>query len=201
MRFVMARLSLVALIFGVVEMAGCFRSPSPHFYSLVSQERVASAAQLAPDGVSVEVAPLIFPQYLDDPRIVVRSGPHEVLKDEYERWIEDLDLNFRRVLLSDLSRHLKSGNVFSSDLYGQRSAAQVVQVEVLQFDVSDDNKAVLKARWAAARSREALNTATLTVSQFEGQAASGSSEARVSALSELIDAFSHEVAQKVAAQG
>jgi uncharacterized lipoprotein YmbA len=185
----------------MVGVTGCFRSPSPHFYSLVSQERIPSASQLAQDGVSVEVVPLIFPQYLDDPRLVVRSGDHEVLKEEYDRWAEDLDVNFRRVLLSDLSRNLKSGNVFSSDVYTQRHGAHVVQVEVLQFDVSEQGRAVLKCRWATAPNREALTSAPLVTSEFEGLAANSSSEARVSALSDLIDTLSKVMAQGIQSRG
>lgn len=197
----MVRLSFITFMVCFVGVAGCFRSPSARFYSLVSQERPVSGLELARDGVSVEVVPLIFPQYLDDPRLVVRSRGHEFLKDEYERWIEDLDVNFQRVLLNDLSRHLKSGNVFSSDMYGQRRASHVLQVEVLQFDVSEDSRAVLKARWAVAPNRDALSATTMLVSQFEARAVSDSVESRVAALSELIDTFSRDVARQMTSQG
>ena len=183
------------LCLGLV-LVGCFRSPSTHFYSLVSQDRNASAPQLSGEGLDLEVFPIIFPQYLDDPRMVVRSSAHEMVRDEYERWIEALDVNFRRVLLNDLSRHLKSSNVFSSEVYTQRRGAQVVQVEVLQFDVSEAGTAVLKVRWAAAPTREGLSSATLSVSEFAAQANGSSSEAQVAALSGLIDTFSLEVAQR-----
>jgi uncharacterized lipoprotein YmbA len=73
-----------------------------------------------------------------------------------------------------------------------------VQIEVLQFDVSEDGAAVLKARWAAAPNREKLNASALSISEFEGQANGSSNEARVAALSGLIDTLSREVAQKVA---
>lgn len=188
---------VMCVVFTVVAV-GCFRSPSARFYSLVSQERIATAQQLSPSGVELEVAPIIFPQYLDDPRMVVRFSGHGVERDEYDRWIEDLDLNFRRVLLSDISRYLKSSNVFSADVYAQRRGSHVVQIEVLQFDASEDGTAVLKARWLLGSSREALASSTMTISEYEAKAEGSSTEARVTALSSLIDRFSREVAQKVA---
>lgn len=194
----MVRILRVACVSLGVVMTGCFRSPSPSFYSLVSQERLATAQQLSPQGVELEVASIIFPQYLDDPRLVTRVGAHSVTRDEYDRWIEDLDLNFRRVFLSDLSRRLKSSNVFSSDVYSQRRGSKVVQVEVLQFDAAKDGSVMLKARWAVASDRQSLPSTTMRISEFQAQAQNDSSEARVTALSDLIDRFSAEVSDNVA---
>jgi uncharacterized lipoprotein YmbA len=147
--------------------------------------------------VHLEVASVIFPQYLSDPRIAVRTGLNEISRDEYERWIEDPDVNFREAFLADLSRELKSSNVFSSDVYPQRRGARVVQVEVLQFDVTEEGKAFLKARWSTGVDRSALSTVPLTVSEFTGLSERSSSEARVAALSSLVCEFARVVAARV----
>lgn len=185
----------------LVAVCGCFRSPSPHFFSLVSQKETAEALALHANGIDLEVGSIVFPQYLEDPRIAVRSGEHEVVRDEYDRWVEDLNLNFRRALLGDLSRHLKSSNVFSSDVYSQRQGSRVLQIEVLQFDVTQGGDALLKIRWAIAASRAALATAPLTVSEFTAHARDNSSEARVSAMSGLVDSFAAAVSQSVSSRG
>lgn len=195
MRNVYSLLLLALVLFS----AGCFRSPTSRFYSLISQQEAEANPSLSSDGIHLEVASIIFPQYLDDPRITVRTGVNEVTRDEYERWVEDLTVNFRQALLSDLARELKSSNVFSSDTYSQRRGSQVLQVEVLQFDVSDEGKALLKVRWAVGATREALAGASLTLSEFTGTAADSSSEARVLALSALIDKLSRDVAHRVSA--
>jgi len=187
----------IALVWLVLVLAGCFRSPSSRFYSLISQQEAEAKPQLSSDGVHLEVASIIFPQYLDDPRIAVRTGVNEVTRDEYERWVEDLTINFRQALLNDLARELKSSNVFSSDTYVQRSGNQVLQVEVLQFDVRDDGKALLKARWAAAANRDLLAKTSLVMSEYAGSAVDDSSEARVAALSALIDSLCRDIAKRV----
>ena len=191
------------LVFTAVSLlsVGCFRSPNTRFYSLVSEREAAQSTALSPDGVSLEVSRIVFPEYLDDPRIAVRSGSYEVVRDEYERWVEDLNVNFRRALLEDLARNLKSSNVFSSEVYSRRPGSKAVQVEVLQFDVTDDGKALLKVRWASALNRDALASASLKVSEFTAVATDSSSEARVSALSGLINSFAQEVAGAIVSSG
>jgi len=187
---------LVAVL--LVSSVGCFRSPPSRFYSLLSQQEIESNPPLSSEGLQLEVASVVFPQYLEDPRIAVRTGANEVSRDEYERWIEDPDVNFRRGLLDALSRELKSSNVFSSDIYPQRRGSQVLQVEVLQFDVTEEGHALLKVRWAVGQDRNALLSAPLTVSEFSAQAQRANSESRVEALSSLVRDFSRAVAQRVA---
>lgn len=186
---------LVAVL--LVSSVGCFRSPPSRFYSLLSQQEVESDPTLASEGIQLEVASVVFPQYLDDPRIAVRTGVNEISRDEYERWIEDPDVNFRQALLDNLSRDLKSSNVFSSDVYPQRRGSRVLQVEVLQFDVTEEGRAFLRARWATAPDRTALATTPLTVSDFTAQAPNSSTEGQVSALSSLVRDFSGQVAKSM----
>jgi uncharacterized lipoprotein YmbA len=188
--------ALVAVI--IVSSVGCFRSPPSRFYSLLSQQEVESNPPLSSEGMQLEVASVVFPQYLNDPRIAVRTGVNEISRDEYERWIEDPDVNFRQALLDNLSRELKSSNVFSSDVYPQRRGAQVLQVEVLQFDVAEEGAALLKVRWAAGSDRAALVGAPLTVSEFTARAERSDSEARVEALSSLVRDFARKMAAQLA---
>ena len=84
-------------------VAGCFRSPSARFYSLIAEPHVDERPRLLSDGVRLEVSSIIFPRYLDDPRMVVRTGANEIRRDEYERWIESPRTNFRDALLKGLS--------------------------------------------------------------------------------------------------
>jgi len=187
--------ALIAVL--IVSSVGCFRSPPSRFYSLLSQPEIEATSQLASEGIQLEVASVVFPQYLDDPRIAVRTGVNEISRDEYERWIEDPDVNFRQALLDNLSRELRSSNVFSSDVYPQRRGSQVLQVEVLQFDVTEEGTALLRTRWATAPDRSGLLTTPLTVSEFTAQAPNSTTEGQVSALSSLVREFSGQVAKSV----
>lgn len=181
----------------VLLLAGCFRSPAARFYSLIAEPQVEASPPLLSGGVRLEVSSIIFPKYLDDPRMVVRTGLNEITRDEYERWIESLRINFRDALLKRLSEDLQSANVFSSDTYSQRRGNRVLQVEVLQFDVTDEGRALLKVRWALGANRDEIAHAPLAVSEFYGSSEGDSSEAHVAALSKLVIDFSRVVAQGV----
>ena len=181
----------------VLLLAGCFRSPAARFYSLIAEPQVEASPPLLSDGVRLEVSSIIFPKYLDDPRMVVRMGTNELRRDEYERWIEAPRINFRDALLKRLSEDLKSANVFSSDNYSQRRGTQLLQVEVLQFDVTEEGKALLQVRWAIGANRDVIATGPLTVSEFSGTAEGSSGEDHVAALSKLLREFSQVVAQAV----
>jgi uncharacterized lipoprotein YmbA len=73
----------------------------------------------------------------------------------------------------------------------------VLQVEVLQFDVTDQGRALLKARWAIGANRDVVANAPLAVSEFSGNSEGDSSEAHVAALSKLVRDFSRVVAQGI----
>jgi uncharacterized lipoprotein YmbA len=188
-------LGLVALSV-VVLLGGCFRSPNSTFYALTPAQ-VESGALLSPTGVGVAVASVGFPQYLDDPRILVRANDTVIDRLEYDRWAEDLDRNFMRVLVDNISHNLKSSNVFVAGTYELRSAKYQLQCEVMQFDVRDGGDAVLRVRWALAPSVDALRNMPFEVSEFAVRPESDSPDAQVAALSQLIGKFSDVVSAKV----
>jgi uncharacterized lipoprotein YmbA len=159
----------------------------------MSQRDIESGSAVSSEGIQLEVASVVFPQYLNDPRIAVRTGTNEISRDEYDRWIEDPDINFRQALLEMLSQELKSSNVFSSDVYPGRRGVQVLQVEVLQFDVTEDDQAVMRIRWATASDRAALVSTPLKVSEYTAQAEHRSTEARVAALGSLLGRFAKDI--------
>ena len=181
----------------VIFFLGCLRSPPTRFYSLLSEPQADAGTQLLSDGVQLEVSAIIFPKYLDDPRMAIRTGVNEITRDEEERWIDAPRINFRDALLRELSEDLKSANIFSSETYSQRRGTRVLQVEVLQFDVTDQGRALLKARWAIGANRDVVANAPLAVSEFSGNSEGDSSEAHVAALSKLVRDFSRVVAQGI----
>lgn len=180
----------------LVFLVGCFRSPNSTFYALTSQ-RTAGAEALSPTGISVAVTSVGFPQYLDDPRILVRSNGTVIDRLEYDRWAEDLDRNFTRVLVDDIAHNVQSSNVFSASTYDLRPATYQLQCEVMQFDVSDRGDAVLKVRWALATSSEALRSAPFEVMEFTLIAEKNSPDSNVAALSELVGKFAEAVSAKI----
>ena len=186
--------SCAVMVFAV----GCFRSPNSHFYALTSQHR-EQIDSLSKSGVSVAVSSVGFPQYLDDPRMIVRANENSVDRLEYDRWAEDLQVNFMRVFVADLAGNVQSSNVFATSVYDLRPAKYQVQLEVLQFDVTNEGRAVLKVRWTLADSVDALKSAPMQVSEFSLLSEDSNHSASVAALSQLIENCARVVAAAIPA--
>ncbi len=193
---IMKRMLQVVSCVAMMFTSGCFRSPNSHFYALTSQHR-EQIESLATNGVSVAVSSVGFPQYLDDPRMIVRANENSVDRLEYDRWAEDLQVNFMRVFVADLAGNLQSSNVFATSVYDLRPAKHQVQLEVLQFDVTNEGRAVLKVRWALADSVDALKSAPMQVSEFSLMSEESNHSASVAALSQLIEKCARVVAAAV----
>ena len=185
------------LALGILVLSvGCFRSPNSTFYALTSKHSEGTEA-LSPTGISIAISSIGFPQYLDDPRMLVRSNGNVIDRLEYDRWAEDLDRNFTRVLVENIAHNLQSSNVFSANTYELRPATYQLQCEVMQFDVSDRGDAVLKVRWAVATSSEALRGAPFEVMEFTQRAEKDSPDSNVAALSQLVGKFAEAVSARI----
>lgn len=183
--------ALVCVMFGI---AGCFRSPTPRYFTLTP-----AVSEIAPafsaHGPRVGLVSLTMPPQLLDPRMSIVLGGNELVRDEFERWAEDLDENFRRVLLENLSRELASSNVSAIDVTTAQSGTRMLRVEVLRFDTDADGIARLRARWNL--STEA-SPSTFVISEWSEKIESETTESRVKALSALVAALARAVAGQVA---
>ena len=175
-------------------LAGCFRSPTPRFFTLSPYLVDGGAVAPSPQGARVALVSLTLPPYLLDPRMSLVAGGNEVVRDEFERWAEDLDDNFRRVLLDNLSRELSSSNVATIEAIVPQPGTHMLRIEVLRFDADTDGVARLRVRWSL--STEASPSSFL-ISEWSEQIPEDTTEARVKALSALVASLSTTVASQV----
>ncbi len=188
----MRRLGYGALVIcTLATVSGCFRSPTPRFFILAPTTQGSPSSALSAQGPRVALAALTFPAYLLDPRMSVVAEGIEVRRDEFERWAEDLDANFRRVLLDDLSRELASTNVTAADSPFGQAGAQTLRVEVLGFDAAADGVARLRVRWSVAT--DSL-TGAAVISEFSEHVSEETPGARAKALSSLVASLAQVIA-------
>jgi uncharacterized lipoprotein YmbA len=124
----------------------------------------------------------------------VVAGGNEVVRDEFERWAEDLDENFRRVLLENLSRELASSNVSMIDGIAAQPGTRMLRVEVLRFDADTEGLARLRVRWSL--SNEA-SPGSFFMSEWSEAIQDPTTQTRVKALSALVSVFAREVATRL----
>lgn len=136
--------------------AGCGSSPKTQLYSLQ-----AAAAAPKPDGHRAEsrlhivIGPVALPERVDRPQIVTLTGEHSVRASDFNRWAEPLKVAFPRQLAADLGRELGSTRV---RVQGQESVAEAdlrIEVDVLRFEATLGESAVVEAIWTLRRKGEA----------------------------------------------
>jgi uncharacterized lipoprotein YmbA len=173
---------------------GCFRSPTPRFFTLTPVSNEKESVVPSPQGPRVELVSFTMPPYLLDPRMSLVAGGNEVVRDEFERWAEDLDENFRRVLLENLSRELGSSNVSTIHAVATQPGSHMLRVEILKFDADTDGIARLRVRWSLTTE---ASPNQFVISEWSEQIQNDSTEARVRALSSLAASLSREIARQV----
>lgn len=134
--------------------AGC-ASPRSDFYTL---SRLAKAAPASAD-YSVVVGPVSVPEIVDRPQIVVRTGPNQVFIDEFHRWGSPLRDDIARGIAGNLAALLGCPRVSVFPNPAFPAAKYRVTVDVMVFDSSPGESAVLDAVWVV---RSALDGAIRT---------------------------------------
>jgi len=143
--------------------------------------------------VSVGLAPVEIPRYLDRPQIVTRITPNELNLSEFDQWAESLPHSVTHVLAENLTRLLSMHGV--EVLPESRASRSIYYVGVVlqRFECDANNGCVLQARWTLVGERD---QAVRVQKAFEVRMpleASGY-EAMVEAMSRALGALSRDIA-------
>jgi uncharacterized lipoprotein YmbA len=138
-------------------VAGCV-GPSPrskyYLLSALPNQETSQATTTASDGLSVGIGPVSFPDYLDRPQIVIRTGPNEISFSEFDRWAEPLKNNFMRVLKENLVDRLKTDSIFVYPWPPGAVFEFQVSAEVTRFDAHPGDSAELDVQWMILRNHD-----------------------------------------------
>ena len=140
-----------AVALAVIFVSGCAgTSPPVTFYTL---DRDASISQSGPAGTAcsgkaIAVGPVNWPRYLDQPRIVTRTGPNTLGFDEFHRWGGSLQDEFERALIKNLSGLLPTSTILNFRLTLRHTPDYRVELGVKQFDGQLGGEVILDAVWA-----------------------------------------------------
>jgi len=138
------RLSLCCLTAALLLLSGCTSAPT-RFFVLTPMQ--AGMAVDGTDGLVLGLDPLSLPALLDRPHIVTRVGDHERQLAEFARWAEPLDENMTRVLAENLSVLLGTEQVLRLPAVRKVNTDVRLTVDVLRFDATPGEEAVLEVRW------------------------------------------------------
>jgi uncharacterized lipoprotein YmbA len=137
------------LLLGAALAAGCASTPPSSFYLLTPiQEAFSRDVDLSGGSISVGIGPVIFPQFLDRPQIVVRGGSNRLELNEFHRWGGTVQDDFLRVWGENLAHLLGSSRIVIFPTEARMPIDFRITAEVVSFAAQPDGEVVLKVRWA-----------------------------------------------------
>jgi len=185
-----------AAALAVMFIGGCSGiSPPVAYYTLgidtsVTQPGIAGTA-CSDKGISV--GPVSWPRYLDQPRIVTRSGPNTLDFDEFHRWGGSLQDDFERVLKRNLSVLLQSSKIADSRSSLRFKPDYRVELDIRQFDGQFGGDVILDVGWTLI-TQDAGKALDLHDSMVTKQVSGQDYAALVSASSMAVAELSSEIA-------
>ena len=126
-------------------LSACASSPDSRLYLMKSAN--GPVISQTSSNVSVQVGPIVMPEYLKRPEIVYRSNVHDINVNEYDRWAESLERNMTSVITSNLATHLGTEQAF--DYYANFSITPdyVVRLNVNEFSRVSRDTVSLSVSW------------------------------------------------------
>lgn len=142
---------LVILAVGAILLSGCLsRSQTPRFYSLSTMQKDQVAVKHASPAKNavVGIGPVKLADYLDQSSLVTRTGDHQLVKAEYDRWAGSFKDDFVNVLADNIGFLLPTERIY---LFPWRATVPIdyqVVVDVVRLDGRLGEAAWLEARWS-----------------------------------------------------
>jgi uncharacterized lipoprotein YmbA len=129
--------------------AGCFgTSPPAVFYSLTPIGGTAAIQSSAAEGkIAIGIGPIKFPDELNRPSIVTRSGRNRLEINQFHRWGGSLEKNFTRVMEENLVLLMKTDRVTTRPWERYFQPDVRLALDIRQFDGRLGEYASLNVTW------------------------------------------------------
>ncbi|MFC1516129.1 membrane integrity-associated transporter subunit PqiC [Thermodesulfobacteriota bacterium] len=183
-------------------LTGCMGKPTPatRFYVLspLGADVTLVGETENRGAISVEVASLRLPQYLDRPHIVTRSSENRLKLAEFHQWGGNLRKNMMRTLARNLSQLLATPNITIAPYRPPIPPDFLIDMEVMQFERNFGGQVQLSTQWRLSRGedREVLKTQITDLTSPTATAGSDF-ERIVSDMSLLLGELSQIIGQEI----
>jgi uncharacterized lipoprotein YmbA len=187
----------VACVF-MLSFLGCGTSQPSHFYLLraLSPASASGLSETKQSSLSIGLGPVTFPEYLNRPQIVTKASAHEVELAEFHKWAEPLQDNAANVLQENLSALLSTDRILQYPWKRPSLLDYQLSLDVIQFDGTKSQEAVLKVRWALV-GEDGETLLVEKTSYFTEPVGGLDYEDFVQAMSRTLDSLSKELADAI----
>jgi uncharacterized protein len=180
--------------------AGCRSAVPPTiFYTLSSirgAETPAPQSSSMPDLV-IGIGPMQFPDYLDRPQIVTRTGLNKLNMAEFNRWGGKLDQDFINIFAENISILLSTDRVVVFPWKGQVAPDYRVSLDIHQFEGQNGDTVLLNVTWSIRGKDDSALPLHVDRSIIRQPVSGQDYESLVSAYSQAVAELSREVASAI----
>jgi len=178
-----------------MSLSGCGRSTPSQFYLLSDMPSKQARVVHLPKNAVVGIGPVTFPKYLNQPQIVTRKNLNHVSLNEFHRWAEPLDDNFKRVLTENMTKIFRGRHVASYPWQMSDNVTHQVKLSVQRFDATENGRVICSVSWQIWREQDhkLLRTKSHTYQEYLGAKFDYSQVA--ACMSEIIGRLSRDIAR------
>jgi len=189
----------VILVMGLFFLNGCLgKSQSPRFYTLspITEDKAMAKSDTPARDTRIGIGPIKLADYLDQSRLVTRTGDNQLEKAEFDLWAGAFKDNLTNVLAENIGLLVPTERIY---IYPWRLSEPMdyqVILDVVRFDGDLGKEAWLVARWSIVGGKDKKLLEVGRSSIREPVTGSGY-DALVTAQSRALAKLSHEIAEAI----
>ena len=146
-----SRWLLLTLAFLFFTLSGCLgKSQSPQFYALtpMSEDKAMSNSDSQARNAAIGIGPAKLADYLDQSKLVTRTGDNQLVKAEFDLWAGSFKDNLTNVLAENIGFLVPTERIY---IYPWRRSVPVdyqIVLDVIRCDGELGEGALLVVRWS-----------------------------------------------------
>lgn len=193
------RISALIVAVAWMVLGGCFgKSQSARFYTLsaLPEAPLGSTPDRPARNAAVGIGPIKIADYLNQSKIVTRSGDNRLQQAEYDQWAGSFEDNLAHVLADNIGFLVPTDRIY---LYPWRTSLSIdyqVVVDIVRCDGRLGEAVRLVARWSLLSGQEKEVLATKR-SSIDETVDGNDYEALVAAQSRALARLSREIAAAI----
>lgn len=178
--------------------AGCRSAATPvTFYTLSAADPPPPMEAGVSRNLVIALGPVRFPDVLDRPQIVTRTGPNRLHVSEFHQWGGNLEREFVDVLAENLANRLATPRVIIHPSKDNLDPDFRISMDIQQFEGWMGKTARLKAAWSLWGRERGTGPLVVRRSLIQTPVSGDGYDALVSTLSVVVDRLSEEIATAI----
>jgi uncharacterized protein len=190
---------LLTWILLLLIISGCPRSEPVRLHTLSSLSPTPPRISPKAGATLVAVGPVTLADYLNHPRLTVRTSPHEISRSESDRWGSSLSAEVSRAATENLAVLLDSESLKVMPWMDIRTADYRIQISISRFERDSEGEIALRGEWALLDKNGGLiaSEKTFVTTAAQGPGAEQTAGAMSTALADMCRQIAAQVEEKI----